>query len=299
MPLDRLQDQPRVTALLGRALAAGRVAHAYAFVGPPGAGRTTAALLLAEALLCPQATGAGGCGRCRACAMVAGRRHPDLHVIEPTPPERNPRGPRAIRIDDIRALEREAALRPLLGGRKVFILDDADRMTADTPHAFLKTLEEPPPRTVMILVLASARALPATVLSRCQRVPFAPRPDAAAEAQRAEAIEFFGEVAAAGVEALYRRFGPGGVERERAEGLVDAYWVYCRDLLLVRAGAPAAWLANAGAAERIAREAGAWSDAGLVAEIAACREARRALAVNVAPRLTVEVMLRRLARRAA
>lgn len=299
MPLDGLQDQPRVTALLGRALATGRLAHAYAFVGPPGAGRTTAALLLAEALLCPQATAAGGCGRCRACAMVAGRRHPDLHVIEPTPPERNPRGPRAIRIDDIRALEREAGLKPVMGGRKVFILDDADRMTPDTPHAFLKTLEEPPPRTVMILVLASPRAVPATVLSRCHRVPFAPRPDPDAETRRAEALAFFGEVGRTGVEALFRRLGAPGFDRERAEGLVDAYWLYCRDLLLARAGAPAAWLVNAGEAERIARDAGGWSDAELMAEIDACRDARRALAVNVAPRLSVEIMLRRLARRAA
>lgn len=297
MPLDQLRDQPRVMALLGRALAAGRVAHAYAFVGPRHAGRTTAALLLAEALLCPQATGAGGCGRCRTCAMVAARRHPDLHVIEPTPPERNPRGPRAIRIDDIRALEHEAGLKPVMSARKVFVLDDADRMTADTPHAFLKTLEEPPPRTVMILVLASARAVPATVLSRCQRVHFAPRPDPDAEAQRTEALALFGDVRTVGLEAFYRHLG--SVDRERAEGLVDAYWLYCRDLLLARAGAAAAGLVNAGDAERIAGDAGEWSDAELMAEIANCREARRALAVNVAPRLTIEVMLSRLARRAA
>ena len=82
----------------------------------------------------------------RGCSAAAAGSHPDLHVIVPTPPESNPRGARAIRIGAIRELERQASLRPAMARRKVFILDDAERMTDDTPQAFLKTLEEPPPR---------------------------------------------------------------------------------------------------------------------------------------------------------
>jgi DNA polymerase-3 subunit delta' len=293
--LEALAGQPRAAALLGRALEQDRVAHAWAFVGPPGSGRTTAALAFAGALLCEQR----GCGRCRACVLAAARRHPDLHIVEPTPPESNPRGARAIRIGAIRALEREAVLMPAMAGRKVFVLDDADRMTGEAPQAFLKTLEEPPPRTVLILVLAGVRTLPATVLSRCQIVRFRPPETDAAAAERAEILEVLAEVRARGVEALFRRSQAVERDRERAERLVDACWLFCRDLVLARAGAPARLLIQPEAADDVAREAGTWSDDELLRAIEACREARRALAVNVSPRLTVEVVLSRLALRVA
>jgi DNA polymerase-3 subunit delta' len=297
VPFSALADQPRAAALLARALAAGRVAHAYAFVGPPRSGRTGAALVFAEALLCQRPSAEGGCGTCRGCALVGARQHPDLHLIVPTPPERNPKGPRAIRIGDIRGLERQAALRPALGPRKVFVVDDADRMTDDTPHAFLKTLEEPPAGTVMILVLASARALPATVLSRCHIVRFAPRPDPEAEAGRRDALALFAEIRAKGADAILRALQ--SVDRDAAEDLLDAYWLFCRDVLVAGSGAPASLLVNAGAAAEIEREVPRWSVDDLLASLAGCREARLALETNVSPRLTMEVLLSRLATGAA
>src|SRR5262249_57497260 len=100
---------------------------ASASMGPAGAGRMTTALAFAEELLGSPA-----------------RPHPDLHVIVPTPPETNPRGSRAIRIGAIRELERLAALRPAMARRKGFILDEAEPMTADTPHALPQPLPEPP-----------------------------------------------------------------------------------------------------------------------------------------------------------
>jgi DNA polymerase-3 subunit delta' len=220
-----------------------------------------------------------------------------LHVIAPTPPEKNPRGPRAIRIGDVRQLEREAALRPALGHRVVFIVDDADRMTPDTPQAFLKTLEEPPAPTVLILVLPTVRALPATVLSRCQIVRFAPLPDTTAEGARAEALALVAEVRATGAEALFRRLQ--AVDRDKATVLIDAYWLWCRDLLVVQSGAPPALVATASPLPDLEREAGRWSLEDLLAELANCRAARVALETNVSPRLTVEVLLSRLATRAA
>ena len=228
---------------------------------------------------------------------MAKRQHPDLHLIAPTPPERNPKGPRAIRIGDIRGLERQAALKPAVAARKVFIVDDADRMTDDTPHAFLKTLEEPPDRTVLILVLEGVRALPSTVLSRCQIVRFAPRPDAQAESARGEALALFAEIRAKGADALLRKLQ--AVDRDTAENFIDAYWLFCRDVLLAQSGAPPALLVHASAAGEIAREALRWSMEDLLAELARCRDARAALETNVSPRLTVEVLLSRLATRAA
>lgn len=294
MALEAIRDQPRVVDLLRRALASGRVAHAYAFVGAVGSGRTAAALAFAGALLCER----DGCGTCRACALAAARQHPDLHVVAPTPPEKNPKGPLAIRIDDIRALEHVAALAPVMARRKVFVLEDADRMTGETPQAFLKTLEEPPSRTVMILVLARARAVPATVLSRCQIVRFAP-PPAVPAPERAEAFEALLEIREKGADALFRRSQAFDRDRERAERFVDGCWLLCRDLVLAKAGAPARLLGAPEQAEALAREADGWGQDALLAAIAACREAREALAVNVTPRLTLEIVLSRLASRAA
>src|SRR5947199_7928741 len=291
--LDAIRDQPRAVALLRRALDTDRVAHAYAFVGPPGAGRMTTALAFAQALVCPDA----GCGACQACRLAGLRQHPDLHVISPTPPETNPRGARAIRIDAIRGLERQAALRPVMAPRKLFVLDEAERMTGEAPQAFLKTLEEPPAATVLILVLPRARALPATVVSRCQVVRFEPRSAESAVVARARARTLLAEVRAEGADLMFSR--TERLDRETAEGLVDAYWLLCRDLVLAKAGAPASLLADAARAVELAREAEAWTLDELLQSIDLCRQARQALARNVAPRLTLEVILSRLALRAA
>lgn len=293
--LDAVEGQPRAVALLRRALAGGRVAHAWAFVGPAGSGRTTTALAFARALLCPD----GGCGRCRHCRLAGDGRHPDLHLIVPTPPEKDPRGPRAIRIGAIRELERQAALRPALAGGKVFILDEAERMTEDAPQAFLKTLEEPPAGTVLILVLPGPLALPPTVLSRCRLVRFAPRAERVTAAEREEAAEALAAVREGGAEALLRRAQGFERDRERAERFVDACWLVCRDLLLARAGAPARLVGGPEAAAARARLAGEWTVEALERALAACRQAREALAVNVTPRLTVEVLLSRVALGAA
>jgi DNA polymerase III gamma/tau subunit len=294
MAFEALTDQPRVVELLRRALAGGRVAHAYAFLGPPESGRTEAALAFGRALLCP----AAGCGACRACTLAAAGRHPDLHVITPTPPETNPKGPRAIRIGMIRELERQAALAPVLAARKVFVLDEAERMTGEAPEAFLKTLEEPPARSVLILVLTRARAVPATVLSRCQLVRFQPRP-APPSREQAEVRQVLAEVRAKGIEAMVRHSQAFDRDREGAERFVDGCWLHCRDLVLVKCGAPARLLTDPGIAEALALEAAAWTLDALLEAIATCRQARQALAVNVTPRLTLEVVLSRLARRAA
>jgi DNA polymerase III gamma/tau subunit len=294
--LGEMADQPQAVALLQRALRTRRVAHAYAFVGPAGSGRTTVAIALARALLCEQATDSGdACGACRDCALVAGRQHPDVHLIVPTPPETNPKGPRAIRIAAIRELERQAALRPARGRAKVFVLDDAERMTGDAPQAFLKILEEPPPGTVFVLVLPGLRAVPATVLSRCQIVRFRARPDPRVETDRREALELLEVARAQGADALFRRTST--LDRDRVEGLVDAYWGLCRDLLLARAGVPVGLLLNGERAAELARVP--WTTEGILETIEACRRGREGLVNNVTPRLTLEVIVSRLVRHAA
>jgi DNA polymerase-3 subunit delta' len=292
--LETIRDQPRAVEQLARALAGDRVAHAYAFVGPAGSGRMTTALVFAGALLCERGT---GCGACRGCALVASRQHPDLHVIAPTPPESNPRGARAIRIGAVRELERQGVLRPARGGRRVAIVDEAERMTEDAPQAFLKFLEEPPPGTVVILILPRARSVPATVISRCQLVRFAARDGARLGEAAVEALALLEETRADGAAALFRR--TERLDRERAEAVIDGCWQLCRDLLLAQSGAPATLLTNPDDAETLAREAQAWTMDALLAAVESCRQARESLVHNVAPRLTVDVLVSRLARRAA
>jgi DNA polymerase III gamma/tau subunit len=218
-------------------------------------------------------------------------------VVVPTPPETNPKGTPLIRIGQIHELLRQAGLRPAMAARKVFVIDDAEMMTSDSPEAFLKTLEEPPAHTVMILVLPTSRALPATVLSRCQPVRFQPRADASVAEGVAAALELLREVRTNGADTMFRR--TERVDRARAEALVDGFWRLGRDLLLASAGAPAGLLTVPERAEEIAREAAAWTADELVAAIALCREAREGLTRNVTPRLTMEILLSRLALRAA
>lgn len=289
MKLDAIVDQPRAVEQLTRALASDRVAHAYAFVGPAGSGRCTTALAFAGALLCEP-------GDERGWRLVESRQHPDLHVVVPTPPESNPKGARAIRIGAMRELERQASLRPAMARRRVLLLDEAERMTGEAPQAFLKFLEEPPPETVVILILPRTRAVPATVISRCQIVRFRDRGEAATSTVAAEAAAALDEAREHGAPAIFKR--TERVDRERAEALIDGCWLHCRDLMLLRAGAPPALLSDAARGDALAVEAARWTDEGLNAAIEACRDAHLALIGNVTPRLTVDVMLSRLAGRA-
>ena len=302
MALEAIRDQPRAVELLRRALDGARVAHAYAFVGAPGSGRMTTARAFAQELLFGR-PGADNLleqpthALTRAGGPRSNNYHPDLHVLAPTPPESNPKGARTIRIGAIRELERQAALRPALGGRRVFILDEAERMTGEAPQAFLKFLEEPPPGTVVILVLPGVRAVPATVISRCQIVRFRARESSRAADAVGEALALLHAARADGAPGLFR--GTDRVDRDRAEALVDGCWLLCRDLLLARAGAPAALLSDAGRAAELAAEAERWSDEDLIDGIEACRHAREMMINNVTPRLTVETVVSRMLARAA
>lgn len=290
-----ITGQDAAVALLRRALATGHVAHAYAFVGPAGSGRKATALALARALVAP----AGG----RAAERVGRGVHPDVRLVAPTPPEDRPKGPLAVRIESIRELERLAALRPAEAPVKVFIVDEADRMTAATPQAFLKTLEEPPAHTVIILILAQLRALPATVLSRCQVLRFLPAipegrlallPGGGGEA-RAQALGWLQEAGARGGEAILKSGEAVGRDRDMAESVVETWWLWYRDLLCARAGAGEDLTVFRHRAELSAERAAALSLEEIVKGLRACREAWQALQGHVSPRLTVEVLLSRLA----
>ncbi|MGB6605065.1 MAG: hypothetical protein WBE65_12310, partial [Steroidobacteraceae bacterium] len=151
-------------AALTRAQRAGRLPHALLIHEAPGAGGDWLALWAARLALCER-PGEAPCGICTGCRRAAALLHPDLMRITPLEESRQ------IRIEQVRDLAAELALTSHAGGYKVGILTPADALNRFGANALLKTLEEPPPRTFLVLVATQPSRLPATVLSRCQRLP--------------------------------------------------------------------------------------------------------------------------------
>jgi DNA polymerase-3 subunit delta' len=315
--------QAAAVALLQRAIASDRLAHAYAFVGPSGVGRRLTAVALAQAALCA----ARGCGACAVCRRVAAGQHPDCQVIQPLPPRDNPKGAPMIRIEQVRELERAAALTPLESGRKVFILDDAERMTLPTAQALLKTLEEPPPRTHLVLIVANPQALPPTVLSRCQRVRFQPldevaavrfladrgvAPDAGALLARLmqgrpglalgtdlEALRARRAAALALAAESPTRLGVAldGTPTDRATvaAYLEIYWSWYRDALCLAAGGDSTLLVHADQEAALRALVARLPPPALTAALTRVKAAWVALEGNVTPRLALETALLGLA----
>ena len=162
-----------------RTLETGRLASTYLFVGPAGIGKRRFALQLAQALLCNESPDASlePCGRCESCRLFAAGNHPDLDVI--ALPKDKTRLPIDLFVGDREhrhqvGLCHRISLKPFLAGRKIAIIDDADHFNQESANCLLKTLEEPPPRSVLILISTSpSRQLP-TIRSRAQIVRFQP-----------------------------------------------------------------------------------------------------------------------------
>lgn len=172
--LARLDTQPRVRDFISRAVASGRASHAYLFLGAPGSGKLDAAWALAQALLCERAGEDGdassalagaACGSCDACVRVARHTHPDVHLLAPE-------SATGYLINQTRELLEDVALAPIRARGKVYIIDRAEQLRANTANALLKTLEEPPAGVTFILLGTSAEVILPTIVSRCQCVPF-------------------------------------------------------------------------------------------------------------------------------
>lgn len=176
MTLDQIQGQDRALGMLRRAMAADRLAHAFVFAGPAGVGKRTTALALARAVLCPEAPGTG-CGTCLDCRLVGAGSHPDVFVEDLATAQAERATASVVSIEQIRRAGASLAMRPIRGRRKVGIVDQAERMTAEAQNALLKTLEEPRGEATLVLVASNLDALLPTIRSRCQRLLFAPLPD--------------------------------------------------------------------------------------------------------------------------
>jgi DNA polymerase-3 subunit delta' len=163
-----IEGHERPIKILKRALANRTLAHAYLFSGDPGLGKNMTAFALAAAVQCPAAGEEGGCGTCPACRKVAVSGHPDVRFLVPDGAE--------IKIDQIRQVQADLALKPFEGSKKVLLVDGAESMNQASSNAFLKTLEEPPGDALIILITARPQSLLATIRSRCQEIRFLPLP---------------------------------------------------------------------------------------------------------------------------
>jgi DNA polymerase-3 subunit delta' len=187
MPFSEVVGHARPLGLLSRSIDRGSLPPSLLFTGPEGVGKRLVAQAVAQALNCAVLPGAAGdghgagghcgadvspaglpvdaCGVCPACRRIARGTHPDAVLLEPGESG-------AIKIDAVRVVIAAAGYRPFEGRRRIVIIDEADRVTADAQDALLKNLEEPPASSVFILITARPETLLATVRSRCSRLRF-------------------------------------------------------------------------------------------------------------------------------
>jgi DNA polymerase-3 subunit delta' len=175
MPLASIIGHTALLTLLRQAVARGRVPQSLLFAGPAGVGKRAVAVALAQAVNCPARRATNGddaCGVCATCQRIARGQHTDVTVID-TGDEAS------IKIKVLRErLFDVVGYRPFEGERRVFIIDPADELTVESQDALLKTLEEPPPSAILILISEYPDTLVATIQSRCRRLRFGPLSEA-------------------------------------------------------------------------------------------------------------------------
>jgi DNA polymerase-3 subunit delta' len=310
----------RQKAILKRAQTSGRLAHAYLFEGPEGIGKRLVALALARSLFCVTKN---GCGECPACRKVDHQNHPDLHIVEADG--------NTIKIEQIRALQKELSFRPLEGERKICVIEAAEKMNASSGNALLKTLEEPAGHALLILLTSRPDAVLPTIRSRCQRLPFSRLPTATIRRALTEADA--GNEAHAHILAtlsdgsfhkalgrdrdlylerrkvilkavtalshgsylpLFELAAELAEEKERLSEILDILRAFYRDLLLCQHGWPEDDLVNRDLIEKVRRIAAQESPQMLLRKIEAINAAYFYLERNVNGQLVFDVLLMRL-----
>lgn len=164
---DELVGQEAVVAQLSAAAQGDGMTHAWLFTGPPGSGRSVAARAFAAALQCPDA----GCGHCDDCHQTLAGSHADVAVVTPEG--------LSLKVDEVRRIVEHSSRAPTRGRWQVTLIEDADRMQDYGSNALLKSIEEPPPHSVILLCAPSVDDLLPTIRSRCRLVPLRTPPAAA------------------------------------------------------------------------------------------------------------------------
>ena len=182
MSFAEVPGQEQAVTFFRHAVAGGRLAHAYILVGSAGSGRRALARALGQYLFCANrgdpadtaeaalAESADACGTCRACRLIAQDAFADFHWYA------RPEGKQQLVVQVIEEFRREVHLKPLEADRKVFVIEDADKLNPSSANKLLKVLEEPPPESLLLLLALDVRDFLPTILSRCHVVRLQPMP---------------------------------------------------------------------------------------------------------------------------
>ncbi|BCA80029.1 DNA polymerase III subunit delta' [Desulfuromonas sp. AOP6] len=321
MTFGQVLGHDRQKDLLRRAIASGRLAHAYLFYGAEGIGKRLIALAFVRAVFCQNGT---GCGTCSACRKVDHYNHPDLHILEPDGA--------TIKIEQVRAIQKELSFRPLEAPKKICLIDSAEKLNPAAGNALLKTLEEPRGEALIILLSSQKERVLPTIRSRCQQIPFhaLSRPLLQQALQEKLGLnESQGHILAALSEGSFKKalgkdkdlfleqrrellksltaLSPGSIialfklaeelssDKERFQEILELFQAFYRDLLLHKQGMPENELVNIDLLEKIHRVAKRESISTLLAKLEAIAVSRRQADRNVNKQLAMEVLLMRLA----
>lgn len=188
MNLSALTGNERLKKQLSQQERGRGLSHAYIISGPAGSGKHALARQLAAAMLC---TGQGErpCGRCAACLKTAKGIHPDVTSVT------GPEAGKPITVDRVRALRADAYIRPNEGERKVYLLEEADKMNSSAQNAMLKLLEEGPPYAAFLLIAGNAGGLLQTVCSRCEELSLTPGTEPVGGETDRERLDLAGKLA--------------------------------------------------------------------------------------------------------
>jgi hypothetical protein len=227
----------------------------FLFVGEDSSQIEAALETLAKKVSCSQSdefvSANGYCGQCRDCLLIASRQHPDIFWIQPKG------GSATIKIEDIRILNEKINLKPFQLARKIFIIQDAQRMGPEAANALLKTLEEPPQNASVVLIAKSAGELLPTIISRCKLVRFSENKNNPVEDQQLinELIcHFFEEDDTGSNQNLYEDIG--ALDRSKVEQLLNELAFVIRDILIVGLGKEGVRLVSGQTPEKIKQWAG-------------------------------------------
>lgn len=316
MPFDDIRGHSRQVLILKSMLRSGNLPHAFLFTGIEGIGKRTVATGFVKALNCLTQSD-DFCGQCLQCRKIDRQIHPDVMIVEPLPDKKG------LSVDQIRSLQQEIIFKPLEGKKKAVIIDQAENMTASVANCLLKTLEEPPEDTVLVLIAHSVSDMLPTVLSRCQRLHFSPLSDddlsslLAAQGMQARqtaqllplaqgslqrALMFAGADFISRREQIAARLGEGAPaalkladdlarDEEVLPMALEFLESWYRDLLVLLEGARDARLYNADLADDLAHAASVSTRACVVEKIRKLRRLQTGAAFNPDMQLGLETVL--------
>jgi len=312
----------RPIKLLQRAIAQEKVVNSYLFWGSEGIGKGWVALQFAKALNCleKEREKRDACDHCISCRKIDQHLHPDVLLIEPEG--------QTLKVDQVREMQKDLAYRPYEGRRRVFILSAADRMAPHMSNTLLKTLEEPPLHTIIILLANHPRGMLPTIVSRCQPIRFNPLPTssvsrwlmdrrglgekeahllaALSEGSPGKALEIQGEIEKVPREELLKNWvGVKSLSIERKENWIESLpsqrenlllilevaKTILRDLIVLKTSKEDSILIHADLLEGLEAMASEWSLPSLLNRMEALHHTSLAIKGNANARLALEAMM--------